>query len=397
MSTPPYAVGTSLDGAGDAPGAWRLAAASDLTAFDGRPARDAAVLAESAGLVFATLDDALALQPDEPGRVRGRLDALATACWLGPQTSRIGLLPTVTLTHTEPFHVSTATATLDLVSEGRAGVVVDVSTDAASAAAIGRRAPAPADVVWGQAEDVVEAVARLWDSWEDDAEVRDVATSRFVDRERLHYVDAPVRTGDPAPDGLTGAFTVRGPSIVPRTPQGRPVVAVRLPAGERPGSARWRASALRADLVLLGGSDLAGTQDPARLVRAGAEGRELRVLASLRVVLGDDDDHARRRAQELDALGTDDAPVFVGTAEALAAELVRTSTTAGGWLDGVELRPAVLADDLPRIARDLAPRLAAAGLLTDAPPGSTPPGSTLRSRLGLPRPASRYARAEVPA
>jgi len=394
MTPPPYAVGTSLDGAGDAPGAWRLPASPDLTAFDGHAARDAALLAESAGLVFATLDDALALQEDAPGRLRGRLDALATACWLGPQTARIGLLPTVTLTHTEPFHVSTATATLDLVSEGRAGVVVDVSTDAASAAAIGRRAPAPADVVWAQAEDLVEVVARLWDSWEDDAEIRDVATSRFVDRERLHYVDAPVRAGDPAPDGPTGAFTVRGPSIVPRPPQGRPVVAVRVPVGTPAGAPRLRTAALRADLVLLTGADLAGTQEAAGRVRdaAAAVGREVRVLASLRVVLGDDDADARRRADELEALGGDGAPAFVGTADGLADALQRTASAQGGWLDGVELRPAALAEDLPRVTRDLAPRLAARGLLVPSPPGAT-----LRDRLGLTRPASRYARAAVSA
>jgi len=392
MTPPPYAVGTSLEGAGDAPGAWRLPSAPDLTAFDGHAARDAALLAESAGLVFATLDDALALQEDGPGRVRGRLDALATACWLGPQTSRIGLLPTVTLTHTEPFHVSTATATLDLVSEGRAGVVVDVSTDAAAAAAIGRRAPAPADVVWAQAEDLVDVVARLWDSWEDDAEVRDVATSRFVDRERLHYVDAPVRAGDPGPDGLTGAFTVRGPSIVPRPPQGRPVVAVRVPVDTPADAPRLRTAALRADLVLLSGADLAGTEQAAARVRAAAAalGREVRVLASLRVVLGDDDAGAQRRAEELDALGGDGAPAFVGTADGLADALHRSATAQGGWLDGVELRPAALAEDLPRVAHDLAPLLASRGLLA-----ASPPGSTLRDRLGLARPASRYARAAV--
>lgn len=389
MTTPPYAVGTSLDGAGDAPGAWRLPSAPDLTGFDGRAALDAARLAEQAGLVFGTLDDALALPADGPGRLRGRLDALATACWLAPQTARLGLLPTVTTTHTEPFHLSTATATLDLVSEGRAGLLVDVSTDAASAAAIGRRGPAPAEVVWAQAEDVVDVVARLWDSWEDSAVIRDLASGRYVDRERLHHVDAPVRAADPGPAGLTGAFTVKGPSIVPRTPQGRPVVAVRLPVGTPAGSARLRTAALRADLVLLTGADLEDTRDAAALVRAaaGEHGRDVRVLASLRVVLGDDHAGARARAVELARLGDDGAPAHIGTPAALAGRLDRTSSAGGGWLDGVELRPAVLTDDLARVAAELAPLLHARGLLR---PSS--PGATLRDRLGLARPASRYAR-----
>ena len=57
-------------------------------------------------------------------------------------------------------------------------------------------------------------VRRLWDSWEDDAVIRDVATGRFVDRDKLHYID------------FTGKyFSVKGPSITPRPPQGQPVVA----------------------------------------------------------------------------------------------------------------------------------------------------------------------------
>ena len=55
--------------------------------------------------------------------------------------------------------------------------------------------------------------ARLWDSWEDDAVIRDVATSRYLDRDRLHYIDFNGET-----------FSVKGPAIVPRPPQGQLVV-----------------------------------------------------------------------------------------------------------------------------------------------------------------------------
>jgi alkanesulfonate monooxygenase SsuD/methylene tetrahydromethanopterin reductase-like flavin-dependent oxidoreductase (luciferase family) len=60
----------------------------------------------------------------------------------------------------------------------------------------------------------VEVARRLWDSWEDDAVIRDVATGRFVDRDKLHYIDFVGRY-----------FSVKGPSITPRPPQGQPVVA----------------------------------------------------------------------------------------------------------------------------------------------------------------------------
>jgi alkanesulfonate monooxygenase SsuD/methylene tetrahydromethanopterin reductase-like flavin-dependent oxidoreductase (luciferase family) len=137
-------------------------------------------------------------------------------------TRHIGLIPTVVSTHTEPFHVSKAIATLDYASSGRAGVRVRVSLAQHEAAHFGRRSfpplgsadragPAGAELIagaFGEAADYVEVVRRLWDSWEDDAEIRDAVTGRFVDRQRLHYID------------FTGRwFSVKGPSITPRPPR----------------------------------------------------------------------------------------------------------------------------------------------------------------------------------
>ena len=58
-------------------------------------------------------------------------------------------------------------------------------------------------------------VSRLWDSWEDDAEIRDAASGRFIDRDKLHYIDFEGKS-----------FSVKGPSITPRSPQGQPLIAV---------------------------------------------------------------------------------------------------------------------------------------------------------------------------
>ena len=67
--------------------------------------------------------------------------------------------------------------------------------------------------LFDEAVDFVEVVAPPWDSWEDDAEIRDVATGRFIDRDKLHYIDFEGRW-----------FSVKGPSITPRPPQGQPLV-----------------------------------------------------------------------------------------------------------------------------------------------------------------------------
>jgi len=85
--------------------------------------------------------------------------------------------------------------------------------------------------LFDEAGDFVEVVRRLWDSWEDDAVIRDVTTGRYVDRDKLHYIDFTGR-----------CFSVKGPSITPRPPQGQPVVAVLAHAG-------WSTNSLRRQLM----------------------------------------------------------------------------------------------------------------------------------------------------
>ena len=143
------------------------------------------------------------------------MDAVLIAARVAPRTRHIGLLPSAVATHTEPFHLSKAIATLDYVSSGRAGIQVEVTASAAAARHFGRRpAPESAQARYDEATDYVEVLRRLWDSWEDDAEIRDSATGRFIDRKKLHYIDF---------DGKW--FSVKGPSITPRPPQGQPLVA----------------------------------------------------------------------------------------------------------------------------------------------------------------------------
>ncbi|CAM5323543.1 hypothetical protein [Corynebacterium variabile] len=73
----------------------------------------------------------------------------------------------------------------------------------------------------GEVPDVVAAVRALWTSWESDAEIRDEVTHRFIDRDKVHYVDV---TGT---DSVGQPWSVKGPSIVPRPPQGElPTVTI---------------------------------------------------------------------------------------------------------------------------------------------------------------------------
>lgn len=124
--------------------------------------------AEDAGADLVTAGDALGTARF-PGLLAARLSALELCAWPALQTRRTGLVPTVTTTHTEPFLVGTATAPLDHVSLGRSGVLLAPSLPPGETADVGRRPdPAPAQA-WQETGEVADVVARLWDSWEDDA------------------------------------------------------------------------------------------------------------------------------------------------------------------------------------------------------------------------------------
>lgn len=151
--------------------------------------------------------------------------AVTLAAWLAPQTATLRIVAETPVTHTEPFHVATSTATLDYASQGRAGWSPSVQTDPATAALTGRREAAGAQA-WSEVTDVVEVVRQLWTSWEADAEIRDESTHRFIDRDKVHYVDF---TGT---DSVGEEYTVKGPSIVPRPPQGELPVIVTVDAPE---------------------------------------------------------------------------------------------------------------------------------------------------------------------
>ncbi|MFC8520047.1 LLM class flavin-dependent oxidoreductase [Streptomyces sp. NPDC057257] len=340
------------------------AAVDQPSAYDAGSYVELARLAERGGLDFVTLGDTFA----RPGP-----DALAVLSRVAPATTRVGLVPTVTTTHTEPFHVQAAVATLDWVSRGRAGWRIEVSATEGEARLFGRRHAAPAETLWHEAGEVADVAARLWDSWEDDAEIRDVSTGRFVDRDKLHHVDF---------EG-TG-FSVKGPSTVPRPPQGHPVRVV----DATEGPAR-RTAARYADVALVRAASPAQAGAVRDQLRADAKdfGRDpdtLRVLASLLVDLGDGEHAAEPGHGGGGPRQTAQGPLYRGGPVDLA-ELV-TAWHTDGIIDGFHLTPAEPRRDLERLVNGTVALLQHRGLFR-----TFYPGSTLREHLGLARPANQYA------
>jgi alkanesulfonate monooxygenase SsuD/methylene tetrahydromethanopterin reductase-like flavin-dependent oxidoreductase (luciferase family) len=396
-STPPSPLhlAVALDGTGRHPASWREPGARPRELFTAAYWADLVTEAEHGLLDFVTIEDGLGPQSSHPfdpdertDQVRGRLDAVLIASRVAPLTRHIGLVPTVVATHTEPFHLSKAIATLDYVSTGRAGLRVQITARPNEAAHFGRRtvarieaydspaARATVTELFDEAADYIEVVRRLWDSWEDDAEIRDVATGRFIDRDKLHHIDFEGRH-----------FSVRGPSITPRPPQGQPIVTA-LAHDTVP----YRLVGRAADVGYVTPRDAGQARGIVDRIRAeqdaaGRASEPLHVFGELVVFLDDDPAAARARRDRLDALAgepfTSDALVFTGTPAQLADLLQELS---GGGLSGFRLWPAVAAHDLPAITRGLVPELQRRGVFRRAYEAGT-----LRGLLGLARPANRYA------
>ncbi|MCM6772627.1 LLM class flavin-dependent oxidoreductase [Nocardia sp. CDC159] len=343
-------LGVELSGTGTHPAAWRRADSRAEELFTAEYWLDAVRAAEAAGADLAFLPDSFALQDRGP---IGRLDAVAVAARAAAATHRIGLIPEVPVTHTEPFHVAKAIASLDFATLGRAGWEVTVS--AGQAALFGRKAEQDPAALWHEADEAVEVVARLWDSWEDDAEIRDLATGRFIDRDKLHYIDF-----------VGENFSVKGPSITPRPPQGQPLVAVRAEDAHSTAVA-----VRRADLIRIAATDLdhaARTRDELRTAVAAA-GRDpdlVRVLVDIEVHVAVTESAAAAEVARLEAWAATEPNGLrhLGTPASLHELLADVPA------DGIVLRPLALPAFLARL-----PRL----------------GATLRERLGLPRPINRYA------
>jgi alkanesulfonate monooxygenase SsuD/methylene tetrahydromethanopterin reductase-like flavin-dependent oxidoreductase (luciferase family) len=397
-ASPAMHLAVALDGAGWHPAAWREPRARPGEFFQARYWVELAQEAERGLLDFVTIEDGLGLQSSDPweqdwrtDQVRGRLDAVLIAARVAPLTSHIGLVPTAVVTHTEPFHISKAIATLDYVSTGRAGLRVQVTARPHEAAHFGRRGfprlelrdrsdPRVRELVaelFDEAADYVEVVRRLWDSWEDDAEIRDVATGRFVDRGKLHYID------------FTGRhFSVKGPSITPRPPQGQPVISA-LGHAEVP----YRLIARSADVGYVTPTDADHAAAIVAEIRAaqhavGRDGDTVHIFGDLVVFLDEPggETGAERQAR-LDELAgyryASDAAIFTGTATGLA-DLLQDWQASG--LSGFRLRPGAIPQDLHAITSGLVPELQRRGAFRNSYESGT-----LRGLLGLGRPVNRYA------
>jgi FMN-dependent oxidoreductase (nitrilotriacetate monooxygenase family) len=355
---PEVKIGVNVLGIGCHGGAWRTGEVDPRAGADIGYYQHVARIAERGTLDAIFLADSPGLQGLPLGRPpMTMIEPTVILTAVAAVTERIGVVATVSTTFNHPYNIARRISSLDHASRGRAGINAVTTYNPAAVANFGSEGILDHEQRYGRAGEFLDVVKELWDSWDEDAIVADVAAARWADPDRIHAI------------GHHGAhFDVAGPLNLPRSPQGRPVV---VQAG---GSEQGRALAGRhAEAVFTSQLTLPDGQayyaDLKR--RAASHGRDpdtIKILPGLTTVIGGTEAEARARYERLEELAGG------------ASSLPQLALTLG--LDAGELD---LDGPLPQAKlADRATHNGSHGFYDSFV------GATLRDHLGLPRPASRF-------
>jgi FMN-dependent oxidoreductase (nitrilotriacetate monooxygenase family) len=209
-------LGAFLMATGHHVAAWRHPDVPANAGLDIRHYRHLAQVAEAARFDALFVADSVAAPTGDIASHMARSDhfePLTLLCALSAVTEHIGLIATATTTYNEPYHVARKFASLDHLSGGRAGWNLVTSDAAAEAQNFGRDQHLGHAERYSRAREFHQVVTGLWDSWADDAFIRDKASGRYYEPSGLHVLN---HQGE--------HFSVKGPLNVARSPQGQPVV-----------------------------------------------------------------------------------------------------------------------------------------------------------------------------
>ncbi|MEM7465632.1 MAG: LLM class flavin-dependent oxidoreductase [Pseudomonadota bacterium] len=210
---------------------------------------------------------------------------------LAATTNNIGLIATASTTYNEPFHVARKFASLDHISGGRAAWNIVTSANPMEAKNFGLESHMEHDERYVRAREFYDVVTGLWDSWADDAFIRDVENGVYFDPEKMHVLDHQGQY-----------LSVRGPLNVGRPVQGWPVI---VQAGASEAGRQFAAET--AELIFSGASRLDDARSynndvRERAAQAGKSPENIKVLPGAFVVVGESPDEAAEKKALLDSL-----------------------------------------------------------------------------------------------
>lgn len=209
---------------------------------------------------------------------------------LAAVTDNIGLIATGSTTYDLPYHVARRFASLDHISGGRAGWNVVTTSNPDASLNFGEEEHLEHDQRYRRAREFYDVVTGLWDSWADDAFLRDVEAGIFFDPQKLHVLDHKGQY-----------YKVRGPLNIGRPVQGWPVI-VQAGASEAGRQlAAETAEAIFAAVRTLAEGQAFYSDIKGRMRKLGRNPDHMKVLPGCLVVVGDTDDEARRKRALLDS------------------------------------------------------------------------------------------------
>lgn len=220
--------------------------------------------------------------------VNVRPDPVTLLSALAVVTKHIGLAATASTTYNEPFHLARKFATIDHLSSGRAGWNVVTSSSEAEALNFSKEQHLEHRARYERAEEFVEVVKKLWDSWEDDAVLIDKESGRFADPKKVHQVNHRERW-----------FSVKGPLNIARPVQGHPVI---IQAGSSESGKELAAKT--AEVIFTAWQTIAEAQAfyrdvKGRLKKYGRDEHSLKIMPGVFPVIGKTEKEADEKKQQL--------------------------------------------------------------------------------------------------
>lgn len=278
-------------------GDWLNPVSQGTGSWDGKFFVDMAQAMERACFDYIMLEDTLMVSEAYGGTAEATLkyalqapkhDPIPLAAMIGAATSRLGVVATMSTLAYPPFMLARLSSTLDHICGGRFGWNIVTSGEDIAAQNFGLDKLPPREMRYAMADEYVDLVCKLFDSWDADAVVKDAATGTYADHTKVHPIHFEGKF-----------FKCRGPLNTVRSPQGKPVF---VQAG---GSPRGRSfAAHHADSIIAVGNGIEGMKGYRDDVRrhAAAAGRnpdDIKVLFLVYPVLGETDEEAEARHQRM--------------------------------------------------------------------------------------------------
>lgn len=277
MSKRELRLGTILHGASGNMSAWRHPAAQADASISFDYARKIARKAEAGKLDFLFVADGLYINEKSIPHFLNRFEPLTLLSALAAVTEHLGLVGTVSTSYSDPFTIARQFASLDHLSGGRAGWNVVTSPLEGSAKNFSRQQHPEHALRYRIADEYLQVVKGLWDSWEEGAFVRDKRSGQFFDPAKLH-----------TPDHRGDFFQVQGPLNIERTPQGRPIIFQAGASGDGRRLAARHADAIFTHHATLEEAQAFWRDVKQQLAENGRAADDLHIFQGVSVIVGDD-------------------------------------------------------------------------------------------------------------